>query len=163
MSLQTQNISRQNCRVSKSSPRQNRSSQIIILIRTLSTTQHEQRVAGGWWLAAAGDVCDYHFVNDELMYGCIHGIDVKWIFCLIETYKILCGIIHHILSADKLRPSPTQIHFPAPAPALPATGQGGILCQYLQLFLLWDETYLISSPVHVSCAWIKKIFIERRV
>ena len=34
-------------------------------------------VAGGWWLAAAGDVCDYHFVNDELMYGCIHGIDVK--------------------------------------------------------------------------------------
>ena len=90
--------------------------------------------ARGWWLAAAGDVCDYHFVNDELMYGCIHGIDVKWIFCLIETYKILCGIIHHILSADKLRPA--QIHFPAPAPALPATGQGWILCQYLQLFLL---------------------------
>ena len=99
------------------------------------------------WLLAGGDVCNYHFVNDELMYGCIHGIDVKWIFCLIETYKILCGIIHHILSADKLLPA--QIHFPAPAPALPATGQGWILCQYLQLLLFRDETYLTSSRVHI--------------
>ena len=96
------------------------------------------------------------------MYGCIHGIDVKWIFCLIETYKILCGIIHHILSADKLLPA--QIHFPAPAPApaLPATGQGWILGQYLQLLLFRDETYLTSSRVHIRMRILQqfqKIFI----